>query len=483
MNPPPSSPVNAELLQRLLSLEKRARDCEDRRELTFIMVNETNSLIPYRQAALWAGEPPKGNPSSKTKGKIVALSGLATPSDDAAFNVWLSKLLTRHSSKENATAPCGLAVQPGTEDMRMWQEYLPEKALWIPLPLRKTKEEDSEENNKPKKKQMLQAGLVLWRDEEWNQQEVAVLSLLSDAYAHAWRSLDNNTRSWFGEGGWKDFLGRLRSKRWKLVILFTLLAVLFLPVHQSVLAPAEIVPRTPFTVRASLQGVVDRITIQPNDNVKKGDLLVLIDSRDIEGKLESARQSLAVANAELRQRQQQALFDEKSKSSLGVLMSQRDQAASEADYLESMLKRTEIHANRSGIAVFDDPQEWSGRPVNLGERIMVIADPDDVELEAHLPLADAIELHPGTEVRLFMNAEPASPVEATLSRVGYRAIPVADGTLAYRVRATFTPHPEGSGPTLRVGLKGTAKLYGERTFLAVYLLRKPLTTIRLWLGI
>ncbi|MNT88624.1 hypothetical protein D3C72_2292120 [compost metagenome] len=54
--------------------------------------------------------------------------------------------------------------------------------------------------------------------------------------------------------------------------------------------------------------------------------------------------------------------------------------------------------------------------------------------------------------------------------------------MAYRVRARFD---DGGAQAVqpRVGLKGTAKLYGERTPLAGYLLRKPLATLRVWLGI
>ncbi len=219
----------------------------------------------------------------------------------------------------------------------------------------------------------------------------------------------------------------------------------------------------------------------PNQRVQQGDLLVRLDARELEGKLEFARQTLAVADAELRQGQQQALFDERSKAALGVLTGQREQAAGDVAYLESMLARTAIHADRPGVAVFDDPQEWTGRPVALGERILSIADPADVELEMHIALADAIALQPGADVRLFMNAEPDVPVDATLRRLGYRAVPVADGTLAYRARAEFFEE-EGTSP-LRIGRKGTAKLYGERTVLGVYLFRRPLTSLRLWLGI
>jgi hypothetical protein len=37
--------------------------------------------------------------------------------------------------------------------------------------------------------------------------------------------------------------------------------------------------------------------------------------------------------------------------------------------------------------------------------------------------------------------------------------------------------------TLRLGLKGTAKIYGPRRSLVLWLLRRPLTVMREWLSI
>jgi len=220
--------------------------------------------------------------------------------------------------------------------------------------------------------------------------------------------------------------------------------------------------------------------VKPNAPVKAGDLLVRMDSRDLRGQLEAARQTLSVAEAEYRQGQQQAFFDERSKMALGVLKRRRDQAQADADFLAGELERTEIRADRSGVAVFSDPQEWLGRPVAVGERILMVADPRAVELEADIPVGDAVALEKGAEVKFFLNASPTSPLEAELTRVAYRASATADGTLAYKARAEFV-QAEGDAPQL--GLKGTAKFYGEETFLGLYLLRRPLATLRLWLGV
>lgn len=51
------------------------------------------------------------------------------------------------------------------------------------------------------------------------------------------------------------------------------------------------------------------------------------------------------------------------------------------------------------------------------------------------------------------------------------------GQLAYRLDARFDEAPP------RIGLRGTAKLFGERAPLALYLLRRPLAGLRQSVGL
>jgi hypothetical protein len=62
--------------------------------------------------------------------------------------------------------------------------------------------------------------------------------------------------------------------------------------------------------------------------------------------------------------------------------------------------------------------------------------------------------------------------------VAYEAISRPDGTLAHRVRAILaeTDHRP------RLGVKGTARIDGERVPLIWWLFRRPLTVVRQTLG-
>jgi hypothetical protein len=191
-----------------------------------------------------------------------------------------------------------------------------------------------------------------------------------------------------------------------------------------------------------------------------------------------SRQTLSTAEAEYRQASQQALTDARIRPQLTVLTGKIEEKRTEVDFLSEQLTRSRVLAPQAGVALFDDPTEWIGRPVAVGERIMRIAAPQDTEIEAWLPLADAIALPTGASVSLYLNASPLFAVSATLRYMAHDAVQRPDGSYAYRVRAALDAPTEH-----RVGLKGTAKLHGPRVPLVYWVLRRPLASVRTALGI
>jgi hypothetical protein len=97
----------------------------------------------------------------------------------------------------------------------------------------------------------------------------------------------------------------------------------------------------------------------------------------------------------------------------------------------------------------------------------------------HLPPADAIPLEAGGDVRFFQNVAPLSALEGRLTQVGYEAESTVDAGLAFVLKAEFE---RGTEPP-RLGLRGTAKVYGGRVALGYYLLRRPLGSLRRLAGL
>lgn len=434
-------------LAALVQIEKRARKAGFE-ELGFVMVNETMGLVPYRQALLWQRRP---------RGKVIAASGVAAPDPNAPYITWAQQLCAHLDADGADTAQPGDVRQLGAADVPaaiagQWREWMAPVLVWIRLG---------------------PGALVLARDEPLDDGDRMVLAYLADAYDHAWRArLPRRAR--------REAAGSGSSRlRWVLAgILLAVIAGGFYPVRQSVLAPAEIIPREPAVMRAPLDGVVDEIIARPNDTVTEGQLLFSLDPRSLRSQLEVSSRALEAAGAELRQARQAAVTDAQARATLPALQGKLEQQQAEVHYLTDQLARIEVRASRPGLAVFDDPNDWLGRPVVIGERVMLVADPLKVEVEARLPVADAIDLEIGSPVRLFLNIAPERPHDAVLTFVSYQPQKGADGVLAYRVKAMLSP----DGPLPRIGLKGTAKLYGVEVPLAYFLFRRPVAAVRQWLG-
>jgi len=97
-----------------------------------------------------------------------------------------------------------------------------------------------------------------------------------------------------------------------------------------------------------------------------------------------------------------------------------------------------------------------------------------------LPVANAINLDTGSQIRLFLRVAPLSPLTASLTQTSYQATLSPENIPAYRIRGRF----DGDASQLaRIGLKGTAKLYGETVPLVYYLMRRPLAALREWSGL
>lgn len=430
----------------LYHLGQRVRAASSIEELGFIAVNETRSVLAYRQAALWlAGD----------AHRVTALSGVPQVDADAPYVQWLGRVFR------------GLTPLPAPRDVdaeslsplvaEEWASWLPAHGLAIPL-LHHT-------GGMP-------GVLLLAREQPWSEEERALSQELSALLGYGLYAMRPRDR-W-----WRAVVTRMRARRWWWKLALGVLVVAAIPVRLSALAPAEVTPVDPFVVRAPLDGVIDKLSIKPNQPVQAGTLLFDLDATTLRGRYASARKALETAQEEYRQSAQQAVTDDKSKRQMAERLGDLRQKQVEADYTADQLARIQVKAERDGVAVFADVNDWTGKAVAVGEKVLVLADPSNVELTGYLPVADQLDLASGAEVTFYPKASPFTAYRAVVDSVAYRAAPTQDGILAYRIKAHFVDKTQAP----RLGLMGTARLYAGRVPLAYFLLRRPLTSLRQWLG-
>lgn len=441
--------ANQAVLLALIHLEERAQAATTAQALGFSVTNEVLALAEYRQAAFFTCSP-------DGKLKIASASGLVSVAEDSPYAVWLTRLAQTFASISKPQRIDFSAV--ALEFQSGWQEWLPGHLLVTSLFDRFDK----------------RIGLVMYaRENPWSDADISILERLHRTHSYCLNALSRSHRpigSLFGA----NFL----AGKFKWLAIAAALALL-IPVRLSVLAPAEVIALTAMAIAAPQDGVVSSFYVQPNSPVKAGDKLFSLDDSALSSRREVARRAVLIARADLLVAQQRAFDDLKSKGELAAAMGRVKEKEAELALVEGSLDRVVVKAERDGLAVFGDPNDWLGRPVQTGERVMQIADPLDAGVMVWLPVTDALNLEPGAPIRLFLHTAPLDPLPAKLLQTSYQAVLSPEGVSAYRLRGQFTD-PDAKA---RIGLRGTARVSGEWSLLGYYLFRRPMSAVREWTGL
>jgi hypothetical protein len=435
----------------LLEFERRIQTASNNREVAFRAVNDGSEVLRFDQAVLWRWD-------VFSRPLIAAASGLADVSADSPYQQWLVRLVR------------GITPDPFEATQVMAAADLPEAVAadaedWSPAHLLHCALRG------PAGEAL--GGILFFRAEPFSEAERASAEWIARSTGYglwAWRSDKHGLKRWLKN----PFTWRTLGIGAAAVALIALI-----PVRLSALAPAEITPLRPIPVTSPVEGVVREIVVKPNEVVKADQLLAVLDDTSVRNRLELASKALDIARADLQRATFKSFSDEASRLELQVLSARMQEKGAEATFLQELLGKSKLYAPQGGLAIFPGQEEWRGRPVQVGERVMLIADPSVIDVTIYLPPEDAVELEPGGDVNLILHVDPLSSLDATIERASYEATLAPDGTLAYVVRARLRP---GQGLP-RIGLRGTAKIYAGRVTLGYYLLRKPLAFVRRSLGV
>lgn len=450
MSEPEAAPKSVNIAAELLEFQRKLQACKSLRELAFVAANEGFSVLRFDQAVIWQYD-------VRSKVVVEAVSGLAEVSAEAPYVQWLVRAVTHLSE-----APGQPVVATGLSDLP--QSVAEDGVEWVPDQVMHCALLNPEGG--------VIGGLLFARDEPFGEVERAIAQWMGAATGFAlwaWRRDYRPVRRW---------LQRTSTKRIVAGVVLVAAILALVPVRLSALAQAEITPVRPYPITAPVEGVVDSIKVQPNQIVSADEPLVVLNDTTTRNKLAVAVKALDIAKADLQRAINKSFSDEASKGELNVLDARVREKVAEVAFLSETLDRYSISAPQGGLAIFADAEEWRGRPVQPGERIMVIADPSLVEVTVYVPPEDAIQLELGSEVSVFLNIDPLFPLKAKIVQTSYETITMPDNSLAYVVKAQLS---EKSLP--RIGLRGTAKVYAEQVSLGYFLMRKPILFVRKSFGI
>jgi multidrug efflux pump subunit AcrA (membrane-fusion protein) len=445
----------AEPLGVLVGLLRDVREAETPAALAFVLVNAARRLIAYDRALLLR--------CGAGGWRAVAASGASQIDRASPLIRRLERTAADKSFAARARTLHEMDFPPTTDDDGGPDQALGGRPLWVPLIALTGGPGGTEGGGQD---DGLIGALWLDRTEPWREAEAALLTELASAAAHAFHALEGGRRR------------RPPVRRLALGLSVAAVLALFLPAQRAALAPVEIVARDAETVAAPIDGVIRSFEVRPNRRVEVGDALFTLDDTDRRARFEVAAKALDVARVEHRQASQGALGGKRDASKLAALEAQIALKEIELDNARQQLERTKARAGRSGVALLPDAQDYIGRPVAAGERVMQVADPREIEARAWLAAHDVLPVADGAAVRVFLDADPLRPLDGRVVRIHHEAEETPTG-MAYRVMIALNPAQENAP---RIGARGTARIDGDRAPLFWYLFRRPVAALRQALG-
>lgn len=427
----------------LLLMQAKLRDCQSLSEISHLVVNESTKLLNYDVAVLVG---------HSTRREILAISGLPEAVPHTPFSDWLEQLVKEPAFQLTQKSRVFTPADVSLEIAAVWHEYLPANLLCCRLTDGKY--------------------LILARSESWSDEETLIADYWSAAVSHAIWASRPSTAS-------KLRANIFRARNVLALLAVSLVAMVIVPTVQTITASAEIVPLNPAIIRSPMDAVIDQVNIEPNQSVDAGELLISLDKRDVQTRYSVVAQDLEIAKAEYRRANQAAIGDNTSASSLPALRARISQQETELEYMRSLLQQATLTASQSGIAIVDDPVSLLGKPVKIGQQLMMVASPGSVEIEFWVAIEDSITIPPASRVNFYPNVRPDQPYGGEVRYINYRAEVSPAGILGFRGRAAL----EGADTMPRLGWRGTLKIEGSEVSLFYFLFRRPIATARQWMGI
>lgn len=431
-----------EVLAALNRLSLKAFSCKSRKILIFTLLNETIHVIPYSRVMLWD--------LSSTSPVFEGVSGgdrLAKPEKK------LIQDLIGDLESPNTVQRLGPSAFKKMGDSFLKNQFQEKSYLWLPLLV----------SGKAK--------YALWlereRKEKWRQDEVDLLCFLAQGYGVA---LEKFYRI--------PFLKKLKTPAYLVIIFMFFASLVGVKVPLRIVAPCEVVPKDPYYVTAPLKGIIDQITVEPGAFVEKGTLLFSYDDKIAFQELNIAEKEVERAASELQRTMSFAFRDPMQLAKMGLLALELEKEKLVLQQAKERFEQLHVEAPVNGVIILDDPEVWRGQPISTGERILMISDPGKTKIRFWIPESDNVDIIREKGIKVFLNIDPASTYWANVVYIGNYARISEAGFNSFIAEGEWVEPPEN----MKLGLKGTAVLYGENVSLGYFLVRRPWKALRQFIG-
>lgn len=272
-----------------------------------------------------------------------------------------------------------------------------------------------------------------------------------------------------GQRSWQTLLRRVTDTSRpgiKLLVVLSAVLLLFLalyPADYRVASQAVVEGEIQRVAVAPFQGYIRQAPARAGDIVKKGQVLAVLEDKDL--RLERVRWESELEVSVRKEREAMAKAD---RVALRLASAQANQARAQLDLTLEKLSRVEVVAPFDGVVVRGDLSQELGSPVEQGKVLFELAPLDAWRVILKVDERDIAHVRLGEPGELVLTSLPGQAYPLTVKRITPVSV-AEDGRNYFRVEAALADKADQGAVTMRPGMEGIAKVSaGERSLLWIW---------------
>lgn len=294
----------------------------------------------------------------------------------------------------------------------------------------------------------------------------ATLSLISGEFGNAlWSHLPSSFSS-----NLTRYLKRITVGKVLLFLLIAFLVALFtVNVEHTVSAEFVVRSRTVHASYAWFDCVVKKCFFNDGDRIRKGEKILEYDTERMKFLLASSIAQKREAEAQYETESKDAFTNREKLGKLKVLKYKRQQADIAIEEAKWYLENSVVKAPADGILALagGSADALSGRALHLGEKQFDLLSEKDMIAEIMVNERDASILSGTPKIVLFLHTRPEEPIQVEILSSRFYPELTESNIYSYHVKAKMLTDVS----RLRYGMRGIARIRGEKVKLGYYLFR------------
>ncbi len=249
-----------------------------------------------------------------------------------------------------------------------------------------------------------------------------------------------------------------------------LIAAMFVPVPHQIRATARLTPDISRQIAAQFGGILENVLVKPGDVVQEGQLLAVLDGKEIGSKLAEAIAEREVAGK--RRNQARAKEDIGEYQLAGY---EYDALSLRVDFLQYQKQNLEIRSPITGLILTGDLERSKGVPVDTGQKLFEVAAFDKFVTEIAVSDEDINWVKKDQSVALRLESRGSRVFSSKVEQI-FPVSEVSDGENVF-VCLGYIEDKDGSS-FLRPGMRGRAKIKAGWQPLGWVLFHKPYNYVK-----